>query len=209
MNEFMQVIVLLQIVFLIGLIYTLRIEFILNEYTKKVKRFVIFQISGGLMLIVGVSGYVSITYLNLFPMNNLIFVFLTYLGAVATVMPYISSDLFIMDREFVVQLIVMMIFVIYSFVLHISYADILFGAIGIVLISLMRFLILIHVLPIFMRTLLKLTSWLVIIQTWINPFIPETPITCRQFLALFVYFVSLLIWQYSAVRVYNCMRGWM
>ncbi|USG99663.1 hypothetical protein K1720_09200 [Thermococcus argininiproducens] len=209
MNEFIQVIILLQIVFLIGLIYTLRIEFILNEYDKKVKRFAILQISGGLMLIVGISGYVLTTYLNLFSINSLIFVFLTYLGAVATVMPYNSSSLLAIDKEFAVQLIVMVIFIIYSFIAHMPYADILLGAIGIVIISLIRSLLLIHILSIFLRTLLRLASWLVIIQTWINPFIPETPITCKQFLALFVYFVSLLIWQYSTVRIYNCIRGWM
>lgn len=208
MNESMCVVVLLQFVFLIGLVYTLRIDFILNRYSKKVKILTILQIIGSFLLTVGILGYTSIMYLNLFSANTFSFVLLTYIGAALMMMPCKFSKLFKIDREFVAQLAIIVVFMIYAFLVGIPYSDIFLGAMGIIMISLIRSLISICALSIFLRTTLRLASWLIVIQTLINPSIPEIPITCKHFFVLFTYFVSLLLWQYSAVRIYNMWR-WM
>ncbi|GEM_PF-4567503 len=205
----MYVVVLLQFVFLIGLVYTLRIEFILNRYSKKVKIFAILQTIGSCLLIVGILGYTSITYLSLFSANKLFFILLTYMGAAIMMIPCKFLKLFKIDKEFVAQLAVILVFMIYAFLVGTSYSDIFLGAIGIIIISLIRSLISIRALSIFLKTALRLASWLIVVQTWVNPLIPETPVTCEHFLALFTYFMSLLFWQYSAIRIHKCIRGWM
>lgn len=205
----MYVAVLIQFVFLVGLVYTLRIEFILNRYGRMAKIVVILQIIGGLLLTVGILGYTSIVYIRLFSADTFSFVLLTYMGAALIMIPYKLSRLFKMDIEFIAQLAVILVFMVYAFLVGISQSDIFLGAVGIILISLMRSLISIRALSVFLRTTLRLASWLVVIQTLINPLIPEVPITCDHFLTFFTYFVSLLFWQYSAMRIYRYMGMWM
>jgi len=77
------------------------------------------------------------------------------------------------------------------------------------LLILVHSLLMLRVLPPFLRYSLLISSWLFVAYSWVRYFINRTSLEGMSFLIVLLYSSAVILWVYSGMGIYDYLRRWL
>jgi len=88
-------------------------------------------------------------------------------------------------------------------------AQLIYIGVLLTLLILVHSLLMLKVLPPFLRYSLLISSWLFVAYSWMKYFINRTSLEGMSFLIVLLYSSAVILWVYSAMGIYDYLRRWL
>lgn len=88
-------------------------------------------------------------------------------------------------------------------------AQLIYIGVLLTLLILVHSLLMLRVLPPFLRYSLLISSWLFVAYSWVRYFINRTSLEGMSFLIVLLYSSAVILWVYSAMGIYDYLRRWL
>ena len=189
----------------LGIAYVTLIFNKLESYTSG-KRYAVFgPLFGGILISIGFLCIMKPT--SEFERNVITLLLLA--GPGVMVYSFSTLGLLVPTKRFVAQFLLILSSI--SLVSRFSdtTAQLIYIGVLLTILILVHSLLMLRVLPPFLRYSLLISSWLFVAYSWVRYFINRTSLEGMSFLIVLLYSSAVILWVYSAMGIYDYLRRWL
>ncbi|RLF73207.1 hypothetical protein DRN51_07320 [Thermococci archaeon] len=189
----------------LGIAYVTLIFNKLKSYTSGKRHAVFGPFFGGILISIGFLCIVRPTS----ELEKNVITLLLLAGPGVMVYSFSTLGLLVPTKRFVAQFLLILSSI--SLVSRFSdtTAQLIYIGVLLTLLIMVHSLLMLRVLPPFLRYSLLISSWLFVAYSWVRYFINRTSLEGMSFLIVLLYSSAVILWVYSAMGIYDYLRRWL